>query len=239
MRAAWEPFINSSSGGVGSDSRIILYLEDLRTADLPAPLSGVRILRHREGEFDRVAGTVSRILSGEGAGPQPSGGAKLRLVANAPPRSLAESVRVVESARGSAPFAVQAMVFEEDTSLVLSADPQVRDPGEHPVRIMTSLFDHRPEVPGRVLVRGRKPYRVLAIVHDLGEEPTWREEWVVAALEGVLSVCTRLRIEAIGLEPLGSRHGRLPLSRFRELLRGALSAAPPGELQRIWVVLPG
>lgn len=182
---------------------------------------------------------MSENFSGGARRPGAPGGPKLKLVAKATPRSLAEAVRIVESKRESAPFAVQAMVFEEDTSLVLSADPQVRDPGEHPVRIMTSLFDHRPEVPGRVLVRGREPYRVLAIVHDLGEEPTWREEWIVAALEGVLSVCIRLRIEAIGLDPLGSRHGRLPLSRFRELLRGALRAAPPGELQRIWVVLPG
>ncbi|MDH3688237.1 MAG: hypothetical protein OEU36_01975 [Gammaproteobacteria bacterium] len=161
----------------------------------------------------------------------------LQLVPASPrPNCSLDAVQLIESSEHCAPFFVDAMTFEEDTSLVLSADTTVRDTGEHLVRIMTALYQEQSRPPGCVVVQRRHPYRFLAIVHDLEQQPSWREEWVVSALGEVFALCNTLHITALGLEPLGAKHGRLPLARFRELLNAALEAAPMGDLKKIWIV---
>jgi hypothetical protein len=138
------------------------------------------------------------------------------------------------------PFPVEAVVVEEDTYLVLSADPRTREPRpEHPIRVMTSLLEVEPREPGTILLRDRSPLEIAAIVHDLDEEPSWREEWVVAALDRSLAEAERRRFHAIGLEMLGTIHGRLERPRFLQILRQALQRADPHQLDRIWLIPPG
>ena len=98
---------------------------------------------------------------------------------------------------------------------------------------MTALYEDEGHALGTVLVKGRRPYRLLAIVHDLDQDPTWREEWVVDALATVLQQCDTLGVRELALEPLGTKHGELPRRRFRELLDNALANAPVGTLRRI------
>ena len=95
-------------------------------------------------------------------------------------------VLVVVSGPDRPPFPVEALVLEEDTFLVLSAEPTVVDPPEEPMRLMTRLIETLPETPGSVLVRERDPVRMLAVVHDVNQDPSWREAWVHRALEGAL-----------------------------------------------------
>jgi len=136
------------------------------------------------------------------------------------------------------PFPVDAVVLEEDRFLVLSAEPVFVEPLEDPMRLMTRLIETRPETPGHVLVRGRGPYRMLAIVHDVDQEPSWREEWVAEALERVLRKAQSLGIEALSLEMLGCMHGRLAPRRFSALFREAVRCAGPGSLKRVWLRVP-
>jgi len=119
---------------------------------------------------------------------------------------------------------------------VLSADPGVRDPGEHPIRIMTALYDQQPHTPGSIVVQGRSPYRMLAVVHDLDQDPTWREEWVCAALDEVLAESGRRGLRRLAMEPLGAVHGRLARERFMALLEQVLGRASPACLQEIWLM---
>jgi hypothetical protein len=151
----------------------------------------------------------------------------------------ARRIALIEAAPSRPPFDVQAIALEEDTSLVLSASATIReDPREHPIRIMTALYDHVVHEPGEIIIKGRNPYRFLAIVHDLDQEPSWREVWVSQALAETLRLCDVMGITALGLEPLGAKHGRLPLARFRELLDAAQPAERAPRLQRIWLLRP-
>jgi hypothetical protein len=148
-------------------------------------------------------------------------------------------VHVVMAPREQPPFAVEATVVEEDTYLVLSADAHAAEPHpEHPIRVMTSLLEVEPREPGTILVRDRFPIEIAAIVHDLDEEPSWREEWVIGALDRALHEAERRQLRSVGLEMLGAVHGRLERPRFLQLLRQALQRLESRSLERIWLIPP-
>jgi hypothetical protein len=149
-------------------------------------------------------------------------------------------VHVVMAPRGQPPFPIDALVVEEDTYLVLSADARAGEPHpEHPIRVMTSLLEVEPKQPGTIVARDRAPLELAAIVHDLDEEPSWREEWIVSALDHALAEAERRQLRSLGLEMLGAIHGRLERPRFLQILRQALQRADPHRLERIWLIPPG
>ena len=157
---------------------------------------------------------------------------RLRVVADNTQR-----IRVVEAPEKAPPFQVQATALEEDTSLVLSADTKtIRDPAEHPIRIMTALYNEPAREPGGVVVKGTGPWRFLAIVHDFDQQPSFREAWVLSALSEIFTQCKTRGVLAIKLAPLGVGHGGLEFSRFRELLNAVLENTVSGCLKRIWLV---
>lgn len=131
---------------------------------------------------------------------------------------------------------VEAIVLEEDTWLVLSAEPEVKPPAESMVRIMTDLLKAEPMAPGSVLAEDGEPLRILAVVYDLAEEPLCRPEWVAEALQGVLRVAEEKGIATLALPLLGVRHGRLPVALFAELLEEAVRKTPLRRLRRVWLL---
>ena len=164
---------------------------------------------------------------------------KLRLIQGTYPLKVSVgSVDIVASPKDRPPFSVDAVAFDEDTFLVMAADREVRDPHEHQVRLITRVIETRPETPGSVLVQGQRPLRLLAIVHDLNQDPTWKEEWVASALDGVFREAERRRLQSIALPFLGSLHGSLEKERFLVLLRSALQRASAKNLRRLWLVVP-
>lgn len=163
----------------------------------------------------------------------------MRLIPGSYPRKLSfGSIDIVAAPLDRPPFTVDAVAFEEDTFLVLSADRQVRDPKEHQVRVMTRVIETRPEKPGSVLVKGKRPIRLLAIVHDLNQDPSWREEWIAHALDGIFHEAERRRLHSIALPFLGTLHGSLDRERFVMLLRSALERLSAKHLKRLWLVVP-
>lgn len=161
----------------------------------------------------------------------------LRLVRGGRERRLA-GVRVAVSPAERSPFGVDVVAVEDDTYSVLSAGPAVRAPAEHPIRIWNALKDVAEAVPGSVIVRRGRPLKLLAVIHDLARDPTWKEEWVRTALGEILGQVERRRLKSLGLPPLGGVHGKLPPERFLELLRSALEHGRPATLERIWIVAP-
>jgi hypothetical protein len=126
-------------------------------------------------------------------------------------------------------------VLEEDTWFTLSSAPTLLEPTEHPIRVMTDAWDAEPAQPGSVHVRDRHPFRLLAVVHDLSADPTWRVEWIEEALRESLEIARERGLEALGIEPLGTVHGRFPVADFDQLLARVLrdSPAPGLDLWRI------
>ncbi len=164
---------------------------------------------------------------------------KLRLIQGSYPLTVSVgSVDIVAAPKHRPPFPVDAVVFEEDTFLVLSADPEVGNPHEHQVQLMTRLIETRPEQPGTVLVKGRRPLRLLAIVHDLNCDPSWKEEWIASSLNGIFREAERRKLQSIALPFLGTLHGRLEKDRFLVLLRGFLERGSTKHPRRVWLVVP-
>lgn len=147
-------------------------------------------------------------------------------------------VRIVSAPVTSPPFHVQALVFEEDTWLIMSEHPEACEPEEHPIRMMTQMIEIHPEKVGTVLVRGQNPIRFLAIVHDVDQEPTWREEWVESALMEIFVNAEQRGIQSIGLPLIGTLHGKLENQRFVELLHKVLVQMTFNHLKRLWLIAP-
>lgn len=136
------------------------------------------------------------------------------------------------------PFRPDAVVREEDTFLVLSAGRRVEPPEEPTGVLRHRLDDWEALEPGSVAVRRGPPVELLAVVHDLDREPTWRAPWVAAALEEVVARCARRGVRHLALPVLGAVHGDLGPFRFLRLLRGAVASGATGALERICVRYP-
>ena len=150
-------------------------------------------------------------------------------------------VKTADSPRGgitiapyhSPPFPIQGLVLEEDTWFALSSPPDFDEPADHPIRVMTEAWEAEPAEPGSVHTREGYPFRLLAVVHDLSLDPTGRSEWIEMALQRSLEVARELGLEAIGIEPLGSVHGRFPVEQFDALLHRVVGKNPDPPLD-IW-----
>ncbi len=133
----------------------------------------------------------------------------------------------------SPPFPIQGLVLEEDTWFALSSSPEFQEVEDHPIRVMTDAWEAEPAVPGSVHVRGGYPFRILAVVHDLSSDPTWKIEWIEMALRRSLEVASREGLQALGIEPLGAVHGRFDPAEFDALLERIVDESPDQPLD-IW-----
>ena len=131
---------------------------------------------------------------------------------------------------------VEALVFEEDTGLVLSADLQLKVYDEHPIRLMTSLLEMESQVPGSVLVKGKNPYRMFAIVHDLDQVESCQEAWITSAVEQTLAICDELGIGSIAMQMLGTRHGPFTEAWFKARFNLLLKRDAPKSLERVFLL---
>ena len=164
---------------------------------------------------------------------------RLRLIRGGYPCEISlGSVRIVAAPEDRPPFPVDAVVFEEDTFLVLSANPEVRDPNEPLLQVMTRVIETPLETPGSVLVKGNHPIHLLAIVHDLNLEPSWKEEWIASALDAIFKEAEGRRLQSIALPFLGTLHGSLDKERFVVLLKCALERISAKHLKRLWLGVP-
>jgi hypothetical protein len=143
---------------------------------------------------------------------------------------------VVVTAEIAAPAAPDAMVAEEDTFLVLSADPEVREPNTPRLRVFHEAFTAGEMEPGTVVVCEGAPITMLAVVHRLSETPSWRAQWVGEALAGVLREAQARGMRTMAMPLLGRVHGELPVETFVLLLRGALEQHAPGSLGHLWLI---
>lgn len=138
----------------------------------------------------------------------------------------------------SAPFSVQALVEEEDTHRVLGAYHEFYKITQTTKKLVTEMLNEQPDKPGCVLLTGKYPKRLLAIVHDLEQDPSWRVEWVDSALQELFRIVGREGFHSIGIPILGGVHGRISPTRFIKLLRDNLDQWQPECLERIWLILP-
>jgi hypothetical protein len=99
-------------------------------------------------------------------------------------------------------------------------------------------METRPEPPGSVLIRGKDPVQILAIVHDFNEDPSLKEEWVERALEGIFKAAENLRIRSLALPLIGTRYGFIKAEGMADLLGLALKGATFRYLKSLWLIVP-
>jgi len=114
------------------------------------------------------------------------------------------------------------VVLEDDTFHSLSAEPVFTWVEDHPLRVLEEAHHAVPTRPGDLVVRPGTPLRMLAVVHKLDEDPTWRACWVADAYHGVFREITQRRLASVALPLLGTVHGRMNRDRSLALLREAV-----------------
>ncbi len=166
-------------------------------------------------------------------------GKRMELIRGSYPRKIQiGSLTIVASLEKDPPFKVDAMAMEEDTFLVLSADKRVRYVREPLIKVMTRMINTRPKRPGSVVVQEGTPLRLLAVIHDLNEEPSWREDWVTRSLKGIFDEAEMRKLRSIGIPFLGTLHGSMERGRFLVLLRSSIESVSFHHLKQLWLVVP-
>ncbi len=143
------------------------------------------------------------------------------------------SIRIVAAPQYAPPFSIDAIAVEEDTFLVLSTEKTVYMPPEHIIRIMTKIIETLPVAPGSVVLKNGQPVRLLAIVHDLDREPSWREDWISQSLDLIFRETVTRNFHSVALPLLGTVYGTFDIQHFLNLLKDVLKRIPPGGLKRL------
>jgi len=130
-------------------------------------------------------------------------------------------------------LSVDVRVFEEDTYLVLTVDPVMRYPDEHPIKLMTHIMEAKPRQPGSVVTKDSSWY---AVVHDLDADPICREEWIVSAYMESLKLAEELGVGRLGLPLLGTVHGQFPSRESMDLLLREVRSQIFSRLKRIVIL---
>ncbi|BAP55729.1 hypothetical protein THII_1432 [Thioploca ingrica] len=131
------------------------------------------------------------------------------------------------------PVDTQAIVYEQDTTLILTAPTDIKYPVESNEQLLNQAITRSELIPGSVLVRNQFPWQFFAIVHDLNQEPTWQEQWIVMALQTILHESERRQLRSMAMPLLGTVHGSLTTTRFFELFRSVIASSVPTDLRQI------
>ena len=139
------------------------------------------------------------------------------------------------------PSPVDAAVIEQDTQLLLDPFSDIKHVPEPYAKLieqgMQSLKSNNVP-PGSVLVRRGTPLKLLAVVHDINLEPSWREEWVAEALQEIFGIVAKRRLTSIAMPMLGTVHGRLAPQRFIDMLGKAYRGGDVSCLKHVWIFAP-
>jgi hypothetical protein len=122
-----------------------------------------------------------------------------------------------------APFRMDAVVVEEDTALILSAEPHLSLRSEHPIRLMTDMVAQRFADPGSIVVKKTASLCLCAIVHDFDQDPSFKDQWVTSAIDESFVKCQEYGIRHLTMQVLGATYGPRSLDWFLELLNQRLS----------------
>jgi hypothetical protein len=136
------------------------------------------------------------------------------------------------------PFPASAIVVEQDTALLLDEESSITEPLDSLQRLREEVERFREPKLGSVVTRRGRPRRLYAIIHDLEQDPTWREEWIAAVLKTLFTEAERLHLADFAMPLLGTRFGKLTSQRFIELLCDTLHRSPPTQPLKLWLIAP-
>ena len=131
------------------------------------------------------------------------------------------------------------MVVEEDTSLILSTKKAVEKSDKRTGQLirdnLQSISDS--PIPGMALIRGKAPYRFLAIIHDFNLTPSWSVEWVKDALDDIFEIADRYGLKTMSLPLLATVHGSMAVHEFINILFDVLENRYLNHLNTIYLIV--
>ena len=147
-------------------------------------------------------------------------------------------LEVVIAPENVPPFHVSAVVEEQDVALLLGENQAIHQDSDKPIWYLSHKLESQVlQTPGDVIVRHTNPLRLLAIVHDFDQEPSWQSEWVAQALVNIVHVVEKNRISSLRLPVLGAQYGRVNLQEFIQLFMLAFMECSTVCLKRIWLAV--
>jgi hypothetical protein len=147
------------------------------------------------------------------------------------------NVEIVIALQNKRPFHIDALVVEKDRYQVLSGEQkELNEDGVDGSKIEKDAQEITPKQPGDCIVSGENPIRFNAIIHDLDQTPTWKEEWIAKALANIFHEISQRQISSIGLPVLGSVHGNLSTSKFAAIFNIALKEATIAHPLKVWIM---
>lgn len=131
------------------------------------------------------------------------------------------------------PDSIEATVFEEDTSLVLTVDKTIEYHEEHPIKIMTNVLYAKTYKPGSLVINKNNWY---AVVVDVDADHMCQPEWIKLSYNKIFHRITKLEIHSIGISLLGTIHVQMNLHDSLGLFLENL-ASPPRSLKTIRLIV--
>ena len=133
---------------------------------------------------------------------------------------------------------IDALVIEQDSHLLLGVDEVIRYPRGSFSDLVHAAEDAKAIQPGTVLPRGNDPVRLLAVVHDVDQDPSWRPEWVESALATVFRFAVGRKIRRLAMPVLGGVHGQMSVEAFATLLAENLQKPETDYPERLILLAP-
>ena len=136
------------------------------------------------------------------------------------------------------PFSIKGIVEEQDTSLVLEPSNELPEYNDsRPVWYQANTLElQKVYHSGEVLVKSYNPIRLLAIVHDLDCDPSWKIDWIKSAINNIFSLCDEKQLASLALPLLGTQFGKFKNKEFLKLLVNQLLFNQLDYPQRIWLL---
>lgn len=144
-------------------------------------------------------------------------------------------VKVALAPRGKPPFTVEVMIFEEDTNLILTADPVIQYKEEHPIRLMTGIMKAKRHLPGSLVINKSSWY---GVVIDLDEEMICRPKNISNVYSQLFERLQKEKIKTAGIHLLGCTHGNILLDEALNLFSEGLNSVALNYPKSIWLIVP-
>ena len=130
---------------------------------------------------------------------------------------------------------VDAVVEEQDTSMILGRSPVILDTIESFPAMVKKMEQQTCEKVGNVLVKQSIPIRFIAIVYDVEHTPIGKTEWIEEAIRNILAQCEKHRIKSLAMPLLGTSYGKLEEESIIQLLQNSLIQNRQQTLKKILI----
>lgn len=138
------------------------------------------------------------------------------------------------------PFDVVAKIEEQDTSLILEPGDTINEYNDDkPVWYLSNTQAlQETHQTGNVIIKHGQPLRLLAIIHDLDNSPSWREDWIKLALETSFSILNDREITSVALPCFGRHFKNFETQDFIRPLAYVIQKSNYPYPRKIWLIVP-